>query len=660
MRTKFWHKKSGSTLAVVISTLAILMAIVASAIYYTTTVNRNTQRTTVYQSALAIGDGAIEVAFNSWRSTCRTSPTTVYKTSDFSAMSTPPPIFPSPAPTPVPYMTPANFVKRGASSDPANDELDTTYTISNYKVVAVDAEYNALANANATPVPQLGQAGSNVSSISPTTSATYNYIASADVTLNASFGSSTQRQVVAKVRRVLSKQQLSPWNWAIFYVDPLEIHPGPLFTVTGWVHTNSDLYTGHYSLTFADKVTYASDWFESTAGNLGGGFMTGDLYHSPSDSANGPPNYVSNLPPARDQALQPFGLDSTSLFNTSDSNPNNDSYRELIQPPVSGYTDPFAGQRYWDQANVIVQVSDNPNPNANGFDGQKGHDLVNFFTISNSSTGATSPLTSGNLYNAISSAITTNQTIQDNREGAGIKIATLDLSQLENGTGTAYKTGLPSAPIIYIYDTSNSSSARRGIRIQNGSKVPSGGLTIASNNSVYLQGDFNTGGTGTTVPSNNPSNFNSDGTYINPSNPPNPQVAGYTRAPTSILADAVNLLSNSWTDANSGTVPAASPTTFNTAIVAGTVPTNVNGDGAYSGGAENFPRFLEDWSNKTLTYYGSMVELYKSQQSTGEWGKANVYSPPTREWYFDTNFRINPPPGSLMLYTYTKGRWFVL
>src|SRR6202011_396308 len=206
-------------------------------------------------------------------------------------MSTPPPIFPSPAPTPVPYMTPANFVKRGASSDPANDELDTTYTISNYKVVGVDAEYNALANANATPEPQLGQVGSNVSSISPTTSATYNYIASADVTLNASFGSSTQRQVIAKVRRVFSKQQLSPWNWAIFYVDPLEIHPGPLFTVTGWVHTNSDLYTGHYSLTFADKVTYGSDWFESTAGNLGGGFMTGDLYHSPSDSANGPPNY---------------------------------------------------------------------------------------------------------------------------------------------------------------------------------------------------------------------------------------------------------------------------------------------------------------------------------------------------------------------------------
>ena len=641
MRTKFEHKQFGSTLAVVISTLAILMAIVAAAIYYTTTVNRNTQRTTTLQSALAVGDSALEVMFNNWRSTCRTSPTTVYKTSDFSAI---------PTPSPFPNMSTSNFVKRGTSYDPANDEFDGTYTISNYKVVGVSAEYTAVASANATPEPQLGQVSGNVSSVSPTTAATYNYIASADVTLNSSFGSSTQRQVVAKVRRLFSKQLLSPWNFAIFYVDPLEIHPGPLFTVTGWVHTNSDLYTGHNTLTFADKVTYGSDWSV--------GFMPGDAQHPETPQA---PNYPSSLPPARDQALQPFGLDSTSIFNTTDSNPNNDSYRELIQPPVAGYSDPLAGQRYWDQANVIVQVSDNPNPNANGFDGVKGDDLVNFYTVTNQSTGATAPLTNGSLYNAISSAITTNQTIQDNREGATIRVATLDVSQLENGGGTSYRGGVPSAPIIYIYDSSNSSGARRAIRIKNGSKIPSGGLTIASQNAVYLQGDFNTGGTGSTVPSDNPSNFNSDGTYINPSNPPNSFVSGYTRAPTSIIADAVDLLSNSWNDANAGTVPAASPTTFNTAIIAGIVATAApGGDGSYSGGAENFPRFLEDWTNKTLTYYGSMVELYKSQQSVGEWGKANVYVPPTREWYFDTNFKTNPPPGSLMVYSYTKGRWFVL
>ena len=67
---------------------------------------------------------------------------------------------------------------------------------------------------------------------------------------------------------MFQKQQLSPWNYAIFYVDPLEIHPSPPFTVTGWVHTNYNLYTAHNTLTFADKVTYASDWFVN--------FMPGD------------------------------------------------------------------------------------------------------------------------------------------------------------------------------------------------------------------------------------------------------------------------------------------------------------------------------------------------------------------------------------------------
>jgi hypothetical protein len=87
----------------------------------------------------------------------------------------------------------------------------------------------------------------------------------------------------------------------------------------------------------------------------------------------------------------------------------------------------------------------------------------------------------------------------------------------------------------------------------------------------------------------------------------------------------------------------------------------VGGDGSYSGGAENFPRFLEYWAdNDRFTYYGSMVQIYNSRQSIGKWGKDNVYDPPLRQWYFDTNFKVTPPPGSLMLYSYIKGKWSVL
>ncbi len=247
-------------------------------------------------------------------------------------------------------------------------------------------------------------------------------------------------------------------------------------------------------------------------------------------------------------------------------------------------------------------------------------------------------------------AITTNQTIQDNREAATIRLATLDVSKLVTSvsSGNPNYTSSSFTNIIYIYDSSATSGARRAIRVKGGTKVPTSGLTIVSNNPIYIQGDFNTGGSPP-----------SDSTSQN--DPTTPQVSGYTRAPCSVVGDAINLLSNVWNDANSSSGTSsrvATNTTFNTAILSGIVPTApVGGDGSYSGGAENFPRFLEDWSHAIVTYYGSMVELYKSQQSTGEWGKANVYVPPTRHWYFDSNFKVRPPPGSLMVYSYTKGQW---
>jgi len=133
-------------------------------------------------------------------------------------------------------------------------------------------------------------------------------------------------------------------------------------------------------------------------------------------------------------------------------------------------------------------------------------------------------------------------------------------------------------------------------------------------------------------------------------------VTGYTRQPAAIVADAVNILSNTWVDAASGTNPAATPTTVNAGIVSGNVP---SGGGYYSGIVENFPRFLENWSTVSFTYYGSMIQLYRSEQAIGHWGAANVYNPPNRAWYFDTNFVSNPPPGLLASFNYRKSRWYL-
>ena len=608
MKAAWAEKRTGSSLVVVLLAMATLMVIAGIAVEYTSGINRLVQRTTTLQSAISAADATAEQLFANWRAICRATPSSPLPGNSFANIALP-------TASQLNLPNGSNFAKAGVVAD-LSDEYDPTYTVSNIKIVAVDGTLQAIGSASIAPPPAVGMA--QTGSIN-TTSATFNYIASADVTLPTVSGST-----VAKVRRVFSKQQLSPWNWAIFYVDPLEIHPGPPFVVTGWVHTNYNLYTAHNTLTFADKVTYASDWFMN--------FMPGDGQHSGETPAS--PSWPSNLPPARDIALQPFGMDSTAIFSTTDTNPNNDSYRELIQPPVAGYTDPMANSRYWNQASVAIRVDASNNvtigqPNADG--------TITAFGNSNP------------LYSMFSSAITTNQSIQDNREAAKIRLVTLDISKIENNTSGLSPTYKSSSfnGIVYIYDNSNSSTTRRGVRLLNGTKIPSTGLTVASQNPVYVQGDYNTGGS---PPSDS-----------NPSDATTPQVSGYTRAPCAVIADAVNILSNFWNDTNSfsGTSSrVATNTTINSAILSGIVPTApVGGDGSYSGGAENFPRFLEDWSHAILTYYGSMVELYQSGQSNGEWGKANVYVPPTRHWYFDTNFKVRPPPGSLMVYSYMKGRW---
>jgi hypothetical protein len=98
----------------------------------------------------------------------------------------------------------------------------------------------------------------------------------------------------------------------------------------------------------------------------------------------------------------------------------------------------------------------------------------------------------------------------------------------------------------------------------------------------------------------------------------------------------------------------------NAALLAGIVQTV---SGSYSGGAENFPRFLEDWGGKVLTYSGSMVVLFESQVATGGWqgtgATIGIYNPPSRNWAFDQNFlEIDKlPPATPCVRALVRGSW---
>jgi hypothetical protein len=162
------------------------------------------------------------------------------------------------------------------------------------------------------------------------------------------------------------------------------------------------------------------------------------------------------------------------------------------------------------------------------------------------------------------------------------------------------------------------------------------GLAIASENGVYVQG-----------------NYNATSTDANA----NPSV------PASIIADAIAILSNNWSDVKSLTDPNdmaardATDTGYRFAMVAGKSVAFAKpawaaaGDWGTDGGVHNFMRMLEDWGGFTIFYRGSMVSLYTARQLIGIYkANGNTYAPGTRAFSFDTNF-LNPfllPPGTPM------------
>ncbi|MGD9627941.1 MAG: hypothetical protein AB7V18_01710 [Pyrinomonadaceae bacterium] len=225
-----------------------------------------------------------------------------------------------------------------------------------------------------------------------------------------------------------------------------------------------------------------------------------------------------------------------------------------------------------------------------------------------------------------------------------------------NGEAVRY-TGAGSDTIPEIAALFEHKYYRRGVRLTNGTRLPGNydssnptltrGFTVASENGVYVWGNYNATGVasyGSPTPSTD---------YL-------PQNT-VDHVPASIVADAVTILSNNWSDSNSFRNPfsrANRPTTETTVrfgMISGDTLTSLNGtpnqgggDPRMNGGVHNFPRFLENWSQR-LNYSGSLINLFNSRNNNGAFKCCDkVYSPPTRNWVFDATFRdINRlPPGT--------------
>ncbi len=219
---------------------------------------------------------------------------------------------------------------------------------------------------------------------------------------------------------------------------------------------------------------------------------------------------------------------------------------------------------------------------------------------------------------------------------------------------------------------------RRAVRLFDGETLsttaaagklsPTKGITVASENMVYVWGNFNTTGVAS-IPTGG-STLN-DGGFMGP------------QVPSSIVCDAIFPLSRTWFDASSALYPEGSGnarslygeayrmadegagTTEGTAVRAGIIGgTTISGmtqtpgrDASglrRNGGIINYPRFQETWNlngtTNTWSYSGSFIPLFHSTQAIANWENDTsiIYMPPRRNWSFDSTF-LTPnklPPGT--------------
>lgn len=135
----------------------------------------------------------------------------------------------------------------------------------------------------------------------------------------------------------------------------------------------------------------------------------------------------------------------------------------------------------------------------------------------------------------------------------------------------------------------------------------------------------------------------------------------------------------------------ALPTKFNISMLMGDVPACIDGgnaDGSKSGGLNNFPRFLENWTNVENVIHGSIVSLFRSERGNsrflnaafdddfdetntanwradlqssvyGAWSTPCVYAPPNRVWGFDVGLQnpANLPAGTPRVFATDRLRW---
>ncbi|OPZ74663.1 MAG: hypothetical protein BWY82_00596 [Verrucomicrobia bacterium ADurb.Bin474] len=223
---------------------------------------------------------------------------------------------------------------------------------------------------------------------------------------------------------------------------------------------------------------------------------------------------------------------------------------------------------------------------------------------------------------------------------------------------------IPNAP------TENDTTVSAGDRFKN----PNPGFTVATNGPLYLIGNYNSDGIQATGAADVPD------TWIDAKSRP------YLEPPAGIACDSFTILSKNWipgpqdidgiagrdgggtirhnrllSNTNSNMTNRNSDfTELSVSVLTGLKPTNYSST-VISGGAHNFPRFLEDWSGGIkCRLRTSLNAMFESEAHTAAMPAApGYYDPPNRDWG-QPDQAANPnlvmiPPGWIQVIDFRMG-----
>lgn len=476
-----------------------------------------------------------------------------------------------------------------------------------------------------------------------------------DITVSARDTSGNMATAVLSV----NAQTIPLFQFGVFYENDLEILPGQPMTFSGWVHTNGNLYLSSNSATFQSNITTPDSvfWNRKDANQRLGGVAinnaagTAVLLDFDSRSLSGPAFKTRSTQRFSGRLMSgAFGVRPLKLPLPTNMPPvtlvlpkdQNDS------PMVQDVKMAWKSDLYVTVKSGVFQIADTNAMKAQFCDS----------VVIERPAGLTVP------NNAACNRIFKPRVnaFYEGREDKRPDLIDVYVDSLRLWSDSAPSARAPR--ILYLAVTAptvaNANNDYIAVRMRGGARLPmsrvttdTGGLSVVTERPMYVLGDYNT-----TVW--RPAALMADAiTFL--SNPPNP--AMLNAAPV-VSASRCTTTSTGWCDVQQAGMAqrTARTTTVNAAILAGHSPTPCDyarsgcGGPPYGGGLENFPRFLENWGGVVFRYTGSLVSLYENRYSTGSWGNtANVgygaqgyYSPPTRQWAFDVNFRFPDrlPPGT--------------